>query len=244
MLRIALFSGLLIVFFLQVVAIGFTLRKEAPPVIPVAYKDHPVELPETPVTIFYPPVPAELPDLNSGYIFNEARLLAVEPKEEIKDAGLMIAMADVFYIGSVISNDKRVGVIGYQEPASDLQQDSGRPKPGRQAALVDKHAQLAPGEIFSGYLVVDILPEKIIFEKDGIQVEKSIMKANKVRRSPPLTQQVERRHQGRPPATSMRQGLDGSMIRMMDPERAASGVPSGVDGINAGGSERVPTRIL
>jgi hypothetical protein len=31
---------------------------------------------------------------------------------------------------------------------------------------------------------------------------------------------------------------------MMDPERAASGVPSGVDGINAGGSERVPTRIL
>jgi hypothetical protein len=247
MLRIALISGLLISFFLLVRTIAGTWQEEVVPVMPVSDQASPATMSENRRLVFYPRVPAELPDLNLGYLFNEARLLVVEPKNDKKDAEPMIAIADVSYIGSVISSDRRVGIIGYQEQGASigLQQSSGRTRPGGQAAAaVDKHAHLAPGENFSGYLVVDVLPEKIVFEKDGIKIEKSIVKVNKDRRTPMPQLQVDRRTQGRPPTSMINPGQEGGApFRRSDPGDTDFTRPSAKERISAGRTQGAPTRI-
>jgi hypothetical protein len=246
MLRITLISGLLISLFFLVRAIAGTWQGEEVPVMPVSAQASPAAMSENRI-VFYPPVPAELPDLNLGYLFNEARLLVVEPKTDKKDAEPMIAIADVSYIGSVISSDRRVGIIGYREQgaAIGLQQASGRIRPGGQAAAaVDKHAHLAPGENFSGYLVVEVLPEKIVFEKDGIKIEKSIVKANKDRKAPMPQLQVDRRQHERPPTSLPRPGQErGAPVQSFNPGNADDTRPSGRNHLSAGRPEGAPSRI-
>jgi hypothetical protein len=246
MLRITLISGLLISFFLLVGAIAVTWQEDPVPVAPVTDQARPAAMPEKPGMAFYPQVPAELPDLNLGYVFNEARLLVVEPKSDKKDAEPMVGIADVVYIGSVISSDRRIGIIGYREQgtASQQQPAPGRARPGGQtAAAVDKHAQLTPGETFSGYLVVDVLPEKIVFEKEGIQIEKSILKANKERRAPMPQLQVDRSRQWRPSTSIRRPEQAGTPDQMSGQGNRDATGHSARDHIRAGREGSGTTRI-
>ncbi|MDA8165893.1 MAG: hypothetical protein M0017_12785 [Desulfobacteraceae bacterium] len=147
---------------------------------------------------FYPPVPGRLPDLNQGYVFNEARSLVDEKNGEAA-AVADTTLDDATYVGSVISGKRRIGVVAYTEKSIGQQPQRfvirGRPDmAGAQAgASQSKHIELAPGETFGGYTVAEVLPDRIVFKKNGRSMEKLLDVAKE--RKPPPTLPAGRRPQ-------------------------------------------------
>jgi hypothetical protein len=228
MLRITLITGLSISLLLLARGIAVTLQEETAPVSPVIERQAAVA-PGKPGFAFYPPVPVKLPDLNQGYIFNAARSLTHEPLEEKKEpAEPLIAVADISYIGSAISSDRRTGVIAYVEPSASFRQTPGRTRSGSQQSA-SKHVHLAPGDSFGGYLVVQVLPDSIVFEKDGLRIEKPLV-TQEGSTSPHL--QAGRRTQDRPAGDTFRPGrVDRHPVRT--PASVENMRPSGNDSFSA-----------
>lgn len=139
---------------------------------------------------FYPKVPVPLPDLNRGYLFNEERILAIETDEssminEEETVTASIDMDTVFYAGSVIVGNVRKGLVMYINPrfSSPKRRDSSI-----QAASPikeRKYVQLSVGGYFSGYKVVRIEADRIIFRKGEESLEKMLNDSKKIRLAVP-----------------------------------------------------------
>lgn len=151
-----------------------------------------------------PPVPANLPDLKDGYLFNPERMLAGatppaktdEPEKPIDTSllpGLAAKINDVTYAGSLITKKIRRALIVYTEaekgktaaPAQPASKSSKAKPPGGAAPGGEKHAQLELGDLLDGYTVAEIQADKIIFSKGEETVEKMLHDPSKKRQAPP-----------------------------------------------------------
>jgi len=166
---------------------------------------------------FYPSVPVKLPDLTEGYLFNQERRL--KSLENIEDAAaddpLDIDIDEVRYAGSLINGSTRKGLIRYQEVREAVRTQIRR---GARVSMANKRptAQkwsskvVEEGETVSGYRVVSISPEAIVFEKGGSQLEKKLYAPDKERMAftPPMNKSkpvkktaVRKTTKGAPPRT-------------------------------------------
>lgn len=164
---------------------------------------------------FYPSVPAKLPDLNEGYLFNQERQL--KPPETIESAAvddpLDIDMDEVRYAGSLINGSTRKGLIRYQAVRTQIKRGARVAIAKRPTAEKWSSKVVEEGENVSGYRVVSISPEAIVFEKGGSQLEKKLYTPDKERiaftppmnRSKPVKKTTVRKTTKKyPPATSAR----------------------------------------
>jgi len=140
--------------------------------------------------IFYPAVPVALPDLNKGYLFNEERTIEGAAGETGDDAaedttGLSVDMDTVFYAGSIIIGDRRKGLVTYPQAKMSV---PIRRTTSRQAPAQPKernYAQLGVGDGFSGYKVVAVEPDHIVFQKGADTIEKTLNDPKKTRIAAP-----------------------------------------------------------
>lgn len=136
--------------------------------------------------VFYPPVPAVLPDLNEGYLFNSERSFTEVDVGLPGTASNVVDMSEVSYVGSLIVGDLHKGLIIYQEKIPARRQTrpaSRRAARQRQPAVktVAKHKQLVLGEKFMGYIVEKIEKDRIVFKNGDEVVEKFLYDQNKKR---------------------------------------------------------------
>lgn len=136
---------------------------------------------------FNPPVVTPLPDVNKGYVFSEKREFVKEaPPEPGKSARVEQGpdpLESLLYSGSVIVGNLRRALVSYQEQSRET---TRRPSPGRgptpaaaQGAVRNK--QLHQGDSFLGYVVAAIEPDRIVFAKGELKVEKFLYDRNKKR---------------------------------------------------------------
>ncbi|MCB2181684.1 MAG: hypothetical protein KQH63_06655 [Desulfobulbaceae bacterium] len=144
---------------------------------------------------FYPAVPSPLPDLKKGYLFNEERLLVddsavaeITEESPTEGDGPAVDMSTVFYSGSIIIGDLRKGLISYSEAkAQPVKKTKTRARTATKPKKT-KYTQLVAGDTISGYKVVSVEPDRIIFEKGTEKIEKTLNDPGKVRLVPPAPQ--------------------------------------------------------
>jgi hypothetical protein len=156
---------------------------------------------------FYPAVPPALPDLNKGYLFNEERSLegaadaagADETEEGAADSPV-VDMETVFYAGSIIIGETRKGLVTFPTPAIPARK-TVRPQKGAAPAAAApqkqrNYAQLVAGDSFSGYKVIAVEADRIVFQKGEETVEKLLNDPKKSRIAapapPPAAQQKQK----------------------------------------------------
>ena len=130
----------------------------------------------------YPSVPAKFPDLDKGYLFNEERNLGGGGKAVGDLADISVNIDDVVYEGSLIIGDISKAIISY--PSKSVKKGRTSRKPSRSSKGSSKnreHFRLSENESISGYKVVEILPEKITFEKGSETIEKFLFDSSKQR---------------------------------------------------------------
>jgi hypothetical protein len=138
---------------------------------------------------FNPSVAAPLPDLNKGYVFSEKR--KYEKDEPVEAAKVAVVeqgpdpITSVLYSGSIIVGDLRRALVTYQE----LAKEAGPSRPGGRgpapAPSAPKNKQLNQGDRFLGYLVASVEPDRIVFEKGDLKVEKFLYDRGKTRLAAP-----------------------------------------------------------
>jgi hypothetical protein len=140
--------------------------------------------------IFYPPVPAALPDFTKGYLFNEERMIegaAVDNGDgtEEETAGLNVDMDTVFYAGSIIIGEIRKGLVTYPSPKAAPLNRKITVRQAAPPARERNYAQLAVDESFSGYTVVEVESDRIVFQKGAETIEKMLNDPKKTRIAAP-----------------------------------------------------------
>lgn len=157
--------------------------------------------PGAPVVPLQPSAPATLPDLKVGYVFNPERMLGGgEPvMEEIGEEegayndnaeGITADIEEITFVGSVIADNFSWALISYPvqnlsgpaKPTSRSSKNKGLPQGARAGA--EEHAQLEVGDKISGFEVVEILADKLIFSNDEETVEKLLFDPSKTRQAP------------------------------------------------------------
>jgi hypothetical protein len=202
MMRIAILIALLISL-LTLTRFGLRLIEPPPASGPPPIKQEvaaasPIE-PETTKPSYYPVVPQPLPDLNTGYLFTETRSVAGEGEGPGTKGGLEkigepeVDIYAVVYIGSIITSNLRKAIIS-APPPKDGQQKAAVGKPGRTAASrrataaqarAQAYVRVTQGELFRGYMVKLISPDKIVFERGEEMVERLLYDPAKKRAAGP-----------------------------------------------------------
>jgi hypothetical protein len=177
---------------------------------------------------FYPSLPARLPDLSEGYLFNQERKLqTAETQEDMAgDDSSAIDVDEVRYDGSLISGSMRKGLIRYPVaamPINRVARAQVRVTTARRVPSAKWSSRVVEeGETVSGYLVVSISPETLVFEKGGAQLEKKLYSPDKERvvfippmnRSRPVQKTAVRKtNRSYPPGTKPRPGSTSSRVR-------------------------------
>lgn len=161
---------------------------------------------------FYPQVPAKLPDLNEGYLFNEERSLISDEDAiaaENGDSGknlYPIDMDKVFYAGSIIIGERRKGLVSFDDPTYNLKKkDKKKDTKGKtkvKSAKKTQHTQLQVNDKLGAYTVTAVEADRIIFEKGGKSIEKMLYDSNKTRIKPPARKKVVRKKKAPTKSTS------------------------------------------
>jgi len=157
-------------------------------------RSRPVPLSGSEAGLGQKPAVRAVPEVGDGYLFNEERQLDVADLGEFGESAQETSeetaggLEQVFYSGSLIVGDRRQGLITYQEnnrgggQLNRVNRYPGRVLPGAaEAQSGSQHQVLKPGDRFMGYLVVAVEPEKIVFEKGGVKLEKFLYDQNKKR---------------------------------------------------------------
>jgi len=185
------------------------VKKTAPGVAVDKEKKAKPIAPGRPVSL-YPQVPSALPDFDKGYIFSAER--SIEGEAKPNQENVRVDIDDIVYEGSLIAGDTRQAILAYpgQRMVAGRNVRSAIPR-GRPAKTELNHVLVSEGEMFSGYKVVLVSPEKIVFAKGGEKIEKVLYDSEKQReiiqpaptprQSPVVTPPMP--PQSTPPATSM-----------------------------------------
>ncbi len=142
--------------------------------------------PPPPEVLLYPPVPAVLPDLNDGYLFNSERKFEAVALDNAGGGNGTVDLAEVTYAGSLIVGEIHKALISYQEKipvARSAGSNARQAARARRAApkVVSKYKQLERGEKFMGYLVEKIEKDRIVFSQGDEVVEKFLYDPDKDR---------------------------------------------------------------
>lgn len=107
-----------------------------------------------------PTVSGSLPDFNEGYIFNAERNLAAGDGKDgqSRDAGKE-GLDKVRYNGAIIVENNTRALLSYAAAPPGSQQKQG-------------FLRVVVGDTVNGYMVTDILPEKIIFSRGNQKITK------------------------------------------------------------------------
>lgn len=143
---------------------------------------------------FNPVVATPLPDINAGYVFSDKRKYEKDDPATAAKAALVEQGPDplttVLYAGSLIAGDLRRALVTYQELPKEAERrrsSSGRTQAAAaQGAVLKK--QLNKGERFLGYVVAAIEPDRLVFEKGDLKVEKFLYDPSKKRMAPPTAE--------------------------------------------------------
>lgn len=192
MIRLVITAVLFISVFVMMQAISSTWRQQMQTVpLQAERKEAPVEVAATPD--LQPAVPSVLPDLKSGYLFNEERLIENETAKVLDDEGVLVndlgidaSIEELTYSGSIIGDTFSRAIISYPEKKQQRGSTRGR---GKSAASGTATAQLTEGDMLNGYKVTSILADKIVFSKGGDVLEKFLYDPSKNRVTP--TRQVK-----------------------------------------------------
>jgi len=110
-----------------------------------------------------PTPPATPPDLNQGYLFSAERSLAGGGKGGKAQNAANVAIDKIHYSGSIIT-DKPKALLSFALGGPEDSSGGGAQKQG--------FLRVTVGDTVNGYKVTEILPEKIIFSRDGQQITK------------------------------------------------------------------------
>jgi len=203
MIRLTIAAILFISLFVMMRGISTVLRESnLPEAAVVSQKAAPAPVLPGKV-ISQPTVPEVLPDLKSGYLFNAERQLAGEVKKngagEGNDLGIQTDIQAVVYSGSIIGDTFRQAIIAVPGAKGMISKaKSLRWRKTSRPSANSKSIRVKEGDVLSGYTVVDISPDKIVFEKGAEKVEKLLYDPDK-QRSVPGRQTAVHNH-GRLPA--------------------------------------------
>ncbi len=140
--------------------------------------------PPPPITL-NPPRRTDLPDLSSNYIFNAQRFLAEQERlgQTAQDSGQDIRPEDIVFNGAIISEGYKKALVSYslssplgsrtRQSASQSQAATARPS---------QTIQLTVGDELGGYIVTEITPDFILFEKGSETLKKTLFNPEKPRR--------------------------------------------------------------
>ena len=145
-----------------------------------------VEKPAPPEAVLYPPVPAVLPDLYDGYLFNSERIFEEVALDSPRGGSGTVDLAEVTYAGSLIVGEIYRGLIVYQEKSPVARRSATPSRRGARtrrtaAKVVSKYKQLERGAQFMGYLVAEIEKDRIVFRKGDEVIEKFLYDPSKDR---------------------------------------------------------------
>ena len=145
---------------------------------------------------FYPQVPAKLPDLRQGYLFNEDRLLVSEEQKKEDDKipepsdGIKVDMDQLYYAGSIILGDTKKALVTYVDLQGQKVKTASKSKVKRESSRKKKYARLQVNDKLGGYTVTEIEKDHITFERGGKRIEKSLYDSSKDRIKPPTRKKV------------------------------------------------------
>lgn len=111
-----------------------------------------------------PTPPVAPPDLNQGYLFSAERSLAGGGKGGKSQNAANVAIDKIHYSGSIIADASPRALLSYALSGPEDSSGGGAQKQG--------FLRVAVGDTVNGYKVTEILPEKIIFSRDGQQITK------------------------------------------------------------------------
>lgn len=217
MLRIAIVIALLISL-VTLSRLGMRLLEPEPTAKPPVTKQDGVATqsvepePSTTATSYYPAVPQALPDLNTGYLFTENRSVVGEgegtPKGgPEKNGEPEVDIYSVVFIGSIISGNTRKAIISAPPPRDGQPKTTGRAgkvagsrRAAAAQAKAQEYARVTEGEIFRGYKVKLVSPDKIVFERGEEIVERLLYDPSKKRAAGPpvFSRGPAMQHQGGP----------------------------------------------
>lgn len=204
-LRLGLTVTLCLVFLLLMKELVATFKENpVPPEQPSeTQKTKPYVAPR-PISL-YPAVPARLPDMTDGYLFTETRSIEGEAPAGRNVSSHLVDIDDVLYEGSLIVGDTRKAIISYPEKKGGVTRAGRYGAKSRNVGKDLEHVQLIVGEAISGYKVVEILPEKIVFEKSGERIEKKLYDSDKQRQITSSPQKSSPQSVVREPPKTVRQ---------------------------------------
>ena len=126
-----------------------------------------------------PTPPAMAPDLNQGYLFNAERsLTGGGGKSSQAQNAANVAIEKIQYSGSIITGSNPKALLSYSLGAAPA--DAGAGGGQKQGFL-----RVAIGDTVNGYTVAEILPEKIVFSRDGQKITKLLFEKTKDRSQGP-----------------------------------------------------------
>ena len=180
-----------------------------------------------PLVSFYPQVPAKLPDLSQGYLFNEERLLASEPKEGVEEKveepgdGIKLDMDQLFYAGSIIIGDNRKALVSYVDVQTKTSQPAAKSRAKKKDSSKKQYAQLKVNDQLGGYTVTEVEAGHITFERAGKSIEKKLHDSSKVRIKPAARKKVvARRTSTSSPGKKVSLGTPSSRSRPVTSQKA------------------------
>lgn len=128
-----------------------------------------------------PTVSGEAPDLNAGYIFNAERNLAGGGgRNSQAQNAANVSIDKIHYSGAIITATNTRALLSYAL-GGPLDPAGG----GGDGAQKQGFLRVAIGDVVNGYRVTEILPEKIIFSRDGQKITKLLYDKAKVRAQEP-----------------------------------------------------------
>ncbi len=175
---------------------------------------------------FYPQVPAKLPDLSQGYLFNEERLLAsevkvVEEKVEEPGDGIKLDMDQLFYAGSIIIGDNRKALVSYVDVQTKTAKSAAKSRAKKKDSSKKQYAQLKVNDQLGGYTVTEVEAGHITFERAGKSIEKKLHDSSKVRIKPAARKKVvARRTSTSSPGKKVSLGTPSSRSRPVTSQKA------------------------
>lgn len=200
MLRISIIIALIVSMFLTLRGVEGNFRENILPETAKQEEKQTAVIYESDKLDYYPPDPDVMPDLLDGYIFNQERLLEEEIEEEVPEedvtpqAAAIEDFEQVQYSGSVIMESQRLALIKFPEapPPEEKENDLKRRRPGHRRLPVKsarsqkssgglKNIRVKQGEMFKGFLVAEIAPEMIVFERGEEKIVKYLYDKNKER---------------------------------------------------------------
>jgi len=165
---------------------------EIPKMPDVSQKKKTSAAPERQNLAVNPQVPVLMPDLNTGYLFNAQRSITEQEGEEAASdesdvqGQSQVNMESLVYAGSIIIGDLRKGMVSFslqeEAPTPTAPRRRGSPMVRRPAPKADmQYATVDEGDDFYGFKVASVQPDRIIFSKNGTNVEKMLYDPDKER---------------------------------------------------------------